>query len=94
MPAPKRQRLLHRRLTPPSHYHGANSHLQGTSNTNSLSSNRHGAQGEYNTPSDAALESEFNTKVVEDAMKVILAKGEIQENEVCTTWLSDRPPVT
>lgn len=49
------------------------------------SSNRHGAQGEYNTPSDAALESEFNTEVVEDAIKIVLAKGEIQQNEVCTT---------
>ncbi|KAB5563547.1 ribosome maturation protein [Coniochaeta sp. 2T2.1] len=42
----------------------------------------HGAQGSYNTPSDATLENEFGkgTKV-EDAIKVILAKGEMQEGE-------------
>lgn len=43
---------------------------------------RHGAQGDYNTPSDGSLENEFDTKVVEDAIKVILAKGQLQENEV------------
>ncbi|KAJ9164911.1 hypothetical protein NKR19_g924 [Coniochaeta hoffmannii] len=46
-----------------------------------FTTNKHGAQGEYNTPSDGALENEFGTKVVEDAIKIILAKGEIQENE-------------
>lgn len=53
-----------------------------TSKANRSDSTRHGAQGEYNTPSDGALENEFGTKVVEDVIKVILAKGEIQENEV------------
>jgi hypothetical protein len=42
----------------------------------------HGAQGTYNTASDQALHTEFGTKVVEDVIKIILAKGEIQEGEV------------
>jgi len=42
---------------------------------------KHGAQGTFDGASKATLENEFGTQHEEDAIKVILEKGNLQETE-------------
>ena len=44
---------------------------------------RHGAQGILDRASNAQLESEFGTHVIDDIAKVILEKGAVITNKVC-----------
>jgi len=44
-----------------------------------FATHKHGAQGELNRASNALLENEFGTKNSEDAVKMIIEKGQIQE---------------
>jgi len=42
---------------------------------------KHGAQGTFDTASKSTLENEFSTSNVDDVIKQILEKGDIQEAE-------------
>jgi len=49
---------------------------------------RQGAQGILDRASNAQLDSEFGTHVIEDVAKVILEKGGVVKNKVCYVYSS------
>jgi ribosome maturation protein Sdo1 len=44
-----------------------------------FTTHKHGAQGELNRASNALLENEFGTKNVDDVLKIVIEKGQLQE---------------